>query len=251
MKSNCNPATLKAMEKALKEVGRANGPEKRQIQQSFFKTGPGEYGEGDVFYGATVPQSRAIAKEFAARCTEADWVAMLHHTYHEMRFCALVLLKTAMQQALRARDNQRIEACYTLYKQNTAGINNWDLVDLSAPDVVGQYALYKGKPEILYQWAKSQDLWEQRIAMVGSFAFICAGESAPTFRLVDMLMQHPHDLIHKACGWMLREVGKRLSEDEEYVFLIENDRFKRMPRTMLRYAIERFPVQRRAKLMQK
>ncbi len=244
-------ALRQAMQAEFAAVALANGPEKRRILQSFFKTGPGEYGEGDVFYGVTVPQTRAIAKRYGDRCTEADIEALLAHPNHEMRLCALLILKTRMQNALKRRDEAAMEAVYTLYRKHTAGINNWDLVDLSAPDIVGAYAFYRGKPEIFQDWVRSADLWEQRIAVVATYAFIRNGQAEPTFRMVDELMQHPHDLIHKACGWMLREVGKRVSEAVEVAFLSENDRFKRMPRTMLRYAIERFPEERRGDFLQK
>lgn len=244
-------ALLKAMQADFAAAARANGPEKRRILQSFFKTGPGEYGEGDVFYGVTVPQTRILAKRYGGRCTEAELSAMLAHPKHEMRLCALLILKDRMQKALKGRDEAAIEACYTLYRRHTAGINNWDLVDLSAPDIVGDYVFYRQDPEILVEWARSADLWEQRIAIVATFAFIRKGQAEPTFRIVDMLMQHPHDLIHKACGWMLREVGKRVSEAVEIAFLSENDRFKCMPRTMLRYAIERFPEAKRSEFLQK
>ena len=242
---------IRALEADFAAAARANGPEKRRILQSFFKTAPGQYGAGDSFYGVTVPQTRALAKRYAARCSEADWAAMLAHPRHEMRLCALLMLKMRMQTALKKRHEADIEACYALYKAHTAGINNWDLVDLSAPDIVGAYAVYKGKASILYEWARRTDLWAQRIAIVATYAFIRAGQSEPTFRIADKFMQHPHDLIHKACGWMLREVGKRVSEDVETAFLVENDRFKCMPRTMLRYAIERFPEAKRGKFLQK
>ncbi|MDE5606951.1 MAG: DNA alkylation repair protein, partial [Bacteroidales bacterium] len=244
-------AVVRALEADFAAAACANGPEKRRILQSFFKTAPGQYGAGDSFYGVTVPQTRALAKRYAARCTEADLAAMLAHPQHEMRLCALLMLKMRMQAALKRRREADIEACYALYKAHTAGINNWDLVDLSAPDIVGAYALHKGRVSILYDWARRSDLWAQRIAIVSTYAFILDGQSEPTFYIVEQLMQHPHDLIHKACGWMLREVGKRVSEDVETAFLLENDRFKLMPRTMLRYAIERFPEAKRVKLLQK
>ncbi|MDE7090341.1 MAG: DNA alkylation repair protein, partial [Bacteroidales bacterium] len=244
-------AVVRALEADFAAAARANGPEKRRILQSFFKTAPGQYGAGDSFYGVTVPQTRTLAKRYAARCTDADWAAMLAHPQHEMRLCALLMLKMRMQAALKKRREADIEACYALYTAHTAGINNWDLVDLSAPDIVGAYALYKGQASILYDWARRPDLWAQRIAVVATYAFIREGQAEPTFRVVDKFMQHPHDLIHKACGWMLREVGKRVSEDSETAFLVENDRFKRMPRTMLRYAIERFPEAKRVKFLQK
>ncbi len=244
-------SVVRALEADFAAAARVNGPEKRRVLQSFFKTGPGEYGAGDSFYGVTVPQTRALAKRYAARCSEADWETMMAHPQHEMRLCALLMLKARMQAALRKRNGADIEACYAFYQAHTAGINNWDLVDLSAPDIVGAYALHKGQAAILYDWARRPDLWEQRIAIIATYAFIRAGQAEPTFRIVDKFMQHPHDLIHKACGWMLREVGKRVSEEVETAFLVENDRFKRMPRTMLRYAIERFPEAKRVEILQK
>jgi 3-methyladenine DNA glycosylase AlkD len=214
--------------------------EKAKILQGFFKTGPGQYGEGDVFLGITVPALRKLAKE----CTDtsvADAVELLRSSVHEQRVLALFLLVRAFTQG----DDAAKAKIYNLYRKNTRYINNWDLVDLSAPNIVGAYFQDKNRKP-LYTFAKSRDLWKRRIAILATYAFIKQNDYDDTLRISEHLLRDDHDLIHKAVGWMLREVGKRsLTVEEEFLQL----HYKNMPRTMLRYAIERFPEGKRRKYL--
>jgi 3-methyladenine DNA glycosylase AlkD len=212
------------------ELQRHANPERAAILQRFFKTGPGEYAAGDKFIGLTVPQIRALAKRYR-QLSLADTCRLLHSPVHEERLLALLLLV----QAYRAgTEQQRI---YELYLQNTRYINNWDLVDCSAEHIVGAFLRERSRSP-LQQLAKSENLWERRIAILATFHFIKRGEFAPTLQIGRQLLRDEHDLIHKAVGWMLREVGKRDRATEE-TFLRQH--YRQMPRTMLRYAIERFP----------
>ena len=212
--------------------------EKAMLLARFFKTGRGEYGEGDFFLGITVPASRLIAKKYS-NLTFPDIIKLFKNKYHEARLVALLILVHKFKQAKTEEEKKKI---YSFYLTQTKYINNWDLVDLSASYIVGNYLIDKNK-KILEKLAKSKNLWEKRIAIISTFAFIYKGESKWTFKIVEMLMKDKHDLINKACGWMLREVGKRVSEKELEKFLDKN--WKIMPRTMLRYAIERLPESKR------
>jgi len=204
--------------------------------QRFFKTGPGQYGEGDVFLGIKVPPLRALAKQHAD--TGLDTVAaLLESSYHEERMFALLLL---MQFYQRAGEEQQI-AAYDLYLGNTHRINNWDLVDVSAPRIVGRH-LQNRPRRMLYQLARSPLLWERRIAIIATAWFISLKDFGDTLKIAEILVQDKHDLMHKAVGWMLREVGKRDLATEKN-FLLRH--YRDMPRTMLRYAIERFPEEER------
>jgi 3-methyladenine DNA glycosylase AlkD len=215
-------------------------PEKAKVLQRFFKTGPGEYGEGDVFLGIRVPVLRKLAKENADldQMTLRD---LLRSSIHEERMLSLLIL---IQKYVRGTDQDR-EKLYGFYLANTSFINNWDLVDVSAEHVVGHF-LTKGSKRPLYQLAKSSSLWERRIAMLATFQFIRQNEFGATLKIAAILLSDKEDLIQKAVGWMLREVGKRNLEVEEH-FLKE--RYRKMPRTMLRYAIERFPEEKRKKYL--
>lgn len=202
------------------------------ISQRFFKTGLGEYGEGDVFLGIKVPVLRRLVREFcAAEATVA--LALLSSRFHEERVFALLLLMQRYKQA----DEVERENVYRAYLANTAHINNWDLVDVSAPHIVG-FHLQTRSRSVLRQLAVSSDLWERRIAIVSTLHFIRSNEFADTLQIAETLLHDKHDLIHKAVGWMLREVGKRDQSAEEAFLRMH---YRTMPRTMLRYAIERFP----------
>lgn len=223
-----------------------NGTEKKRILQSFFKTGKGQYGEGDLFYGLTVPQTRAVEKTYRKALAQDNGQVLedlITDAYHECRLLALFFLVKKMEKA----DEKQAEAIYRFYMAHAAHINNWDLVDLSAPQVVGAFLLRRKDWKILKEYARSSHLWTQRIAIISTFAFIKAGNTRPVYTIGDILLQHPHDLIQKATGWMLREAGKRVSHEEEVRYLSqkrkasEPARYRLMPRTMLRYAIERFP----------
>ncbi|HEX9107811.1 MAG TPA: DNA alkylation repair protein, partial [Longimicrobiales bacterium] len=204
--------------------------------QRFFRTGPGEYGEGDVFLGVRVPQLRGLARRFRGLSLE-DSLELLRSPLHEARFLAVVLLVESYRRG-DAATRQRV---FDAYLANTDRVNNWDLVDVSAPHVVGAHLL-QGDSAVLDRLAASPSLWERRIAMLATFAFIRAGRLQEPLRIARLLLHDNHDLIHKAVGWMLRELGQR-SRDAEEAFLAEH--YRTMPRTALRYAIEKFPSERR------
>lgn len=221
-----------------KEVRKVADPEKAKGLARFFKTGKGQYGHGDLFWGITVPISRTIARKYKD-LSMRDVGALLLSKYHEERLIAVLLLVHNFEKG----DEKKKKEVYDFYLKHTKLINNWDLVDLSAPKIVGEYLL--GRPRtVLYKLAKSYNLWERRIAIIATFQLIYYKEWQDTFKIGEILLHDKHDLIHKAVGWMLREVGKRISPKIEMEFL---DRHARtMPRTMLRYAIEHFsPVMRK------
>lgn len=215
-------------------------PEIAKHSLRFFKTGPGEYGDGDQFLGIRVPKVRKVAKEF--KDLPLDEVqTLLRSEYHEERLCALIILVNSFKSA----DRKQRSEIYNLYLDNTAYINNWDLVDASAEHIVGAYLIDKDR-EILYSLAQSDNLWERRIAIISTFQFIRNDKYEDTLAIAEQLLNDEHDLIHKAVGWMLREVGKRETGKLES-FL---EKFgSRMPRTMLRYAIEKFPEGKRKKYL--
>jgi 3-methyladenine DNA glycosylase AlkD len=224
--------TLADLKRALAEYG---NPKQADILSRFFKTGPGEYGEGDVFIGVKVPQIRTVARQYRALPLSA-MQDLLSSSIHEERLCAVLLLVHMFEHG----DAKARRAVYRFYIAHTDRINNWDLVDLSAPNIVGAYLLEtKDSGAVLVKFAKSRNVWQRRIAILSTFAFIRAGRHVPTFNIARMLVKDEHDLIHKAVGWMLREVGKRIGQEAEEDFLQRY--YRSMPRTMLRYAIERFP----------
>lgn len=204
--------------------------------QRFFKTGAGQYGEGDLFRGIRVPVLRKLSRSHQGIPLERA-EQLLRSAYHEDRLLALLIL---VRKYASAGDAERA-GIYKLYRDNTQFINNWDLVDASAEHIVGAYLIDKSR-EPLYQLARSRSLWERRIAILATFHFIKRGRLEETFRIAGMLLTDKEDLIHKAVGWMLREAGKRDLQSEE-AFL--GAHYRQMPRTMLRYAIERFPQDRR------
>lgn len=214
--------------------------EKAKTLQRFFKTGPGEYGEGDIFLGVMVPQLRKLSKEYG-ELDLGEVEALLKSSVHEERLLALLILIRKYNRGGEAEKKK----IYGLYLKSTRWINNWDLVDLSAPNIVGDF-LMKRSREPLYRLACSPSLWERRIAILATFQFIKSHQFDETLRIGKILISDQEDLIHKAVGWMLREVGKRDPVAEES-FLREQ--YRQMPRTMLRYAIERFPAARRELFM--
>jgi len=229
-------STSSQVERALKLLGT---PEKAKSSAWFFKTGVGQYGHGDVFAGVTVPEQRKVARQFRdLPLTEID--KLLASKIHECRLTALLVLVGQYQKADAATRERIVE----FYLAHTPRINNWDLVDSSASYILGVHLLHadEKKRKILYRLAKSKDLWERRIAIIATLAFIRNNEYADTLALAELLLSDSHDLIHKATGWMLREVGKR-SPDTLREFLRAHA--TQMPRTMLRYAIERFPDEER------
>lgn len=252
---------IQDLKKDLQELA---NPEKAELLQRFFKTGKGHYGEGDVFLGITVPEQRKIAKKYTDLSLKEIQELILSEI-HEYRLVSLLIL---IEKYKKSKDKKEI---FEFYLKNTKKINNWDLVDLSAPNIVGDFLLDKDK-NILYKLAKYENLWEKRISIVSTFAFIRNNQFDDTLKIAEILLndakkskifgatkskavpmhrQHKdfagnHDLIHKAVGWMLREVGKR---DEEKLEEFLKKYYKDMPRTMLRYAIERFDEEKRKKYL--
>ncbi|SPQ01726.1 conserved hypothetical protein [Candidatus Sulfobium mesophilum] len=206
-------------------------PEKAAILSRFFKTGKGQYGEGDIFLGVMVPGQRRIAKKYETLSLK-DIRKLLSSKIHEHRLVALIILVNQYKKG-DEHDRYKIVDFYLRYSKY---INNWDLVDLSAPNIPGEYLLNKDRA-VLYRLARSKNLWERRIAIMSTFAFIRKNDFEDALRISALLLHDDHDLIHKAVGWMLREVGKRDFKAEED-FLKEH--YRVMPRTMLRYAVERF-----------
>ncbi|OIP57671.1 MAG: DNA alkylation repair protein [Candidatus Levybacteria bacterium CG_4_10_14_0_2_um_filter_36_16] len=216
------------------EVRSIANPGKAKILSGFFKTGKGEYGEGDIFLGLTVPQSRKIVFKYK-NLSINEVKILLSSKIHEERLIALLILVHNFE---KGSDKEK-EAAYKIYLQNTQYINNWDLVDLTAPKIVGEWLINKNR-SILTKLARSKNLWERRIAMIATHQFICKNKTEKdTFEIAEILIDDKHDLIQKAVGWMLREVGKRIGQGVEEEFLKKH--YKKMGRTSLRYAIERFP----------
>ena len=219
-----------------KAISKQKNPAQAIILQRFFKTGKGEYGEGDIFYGIKVPEQRTIAKQF--KDLAFDYLKeLIKSKVHEERLIAAFILVDQYKRG----DEKKQRIVYDFYLKNRKGINNWDLVDLSAPKIVGAYLIDKEK-KLLYKFANSKDLWEKRISIISTYAFIREHFFEDTLNISKILLHDKHDLIHKAVGWMLREIGNRdLETVEEFL----KKHYKTMPRTMLRYAIEKFPEQKR------
>ena len=218
------------------DLEKLGNPEKARLISSFFKTGEGQYGEGDVFLGITVPEQRTVAKRYLDIGIE-DLKQLLASKIHEHRLVALMILVEKFRKASEPERKQ----IYSFYLGSTKYVNNWDLVDLTADRIVGEFLVDKNKA-ILRRLSKSGNLWERRIAVVSTFAFIRRNQLDQTFELAEKLMQDKHDLIHKAVGWMLREAGKKNQHALEK-FLKRQCRH--MPRTMLRYSLEKFPESKR------
>jgi 3-methyladenine DNA glycosylase AlkD len=218
-------ASLRSLREALRAVA---SPEQAEVTRGYFKTGKGEYGEGDRFLGIRVPQLRAVVRQHAALPLR-DVEKLLRSAWHEERLAALLILVR--------RYRTEPDAVYELYLRNTPRINNWDLVDCSAPHIAGAHLATRDRAP-LYALARSASLWERRIAIIATQHFIRRGDVADALAIAQILLNDTHDLIHKAAGWMLREIADRDRGAAE-AFLKEHA--PRMPRTMLRYAIEKFP----------
>ncbi len=219
-----------------KELIRLSNLDDAEFLQRYFKTGPGQYGESDIFRGIRVPVLRKLSGKYRHISLE-DADALLHSPYHEDRLLALLILI----RKYGAADETGRAAIYKLYLGRTTHINNWDLVDLSALHIVGSYLNGRSRKP-LYTLARSKNIWERRTAVLATFCFIRKGDFEDSLKIAALLLEDREDLIHKAVGWMLREIGKRdLAAEEE--FLLKH--YRQMPRTMLRYAIERFPRDRR------
>lgn len=222
-------------EKIIKDIRRYKNERQGIVLGRFFKTGKGQYGEGDVFWGIDVPTSRKISERYT-HISKKDILRLLKNEVHEVRLIALFILVAQYKKA----DLKLKAELVKFYLDNTKYVNNWDLVDSSAHQILGDFLLDKTEEEkrILLTLSHSKDLWEQRISIVATFAFIRKGELDWTYKIVDTLDKHNHDLIHKACGWMLREAGKK---DEKRLKEYLDRKASTLPRTMLRYAIEKFP----------
>ena len=215
-----------------------------EILQRFFKTGKGEYGEGDIFLGIKVPVQRKVVKKYL-ELSISDTIKLLQSKIHEHRLTAIFILISKFENK-KATEEEKKEI-FNLYLENTKYINNWDLIDLSAPKIVGSYLLDKDR-SILYQLANSKDLWEKRISVLATFMFIRNNDFKDALKISEILLDDKHDLIHKSVGWMLREIGKRNQSVEEK-FLEKYH--KTMPRTMLRYSIEKFSEEKRKYYLKK
>ena len=229
--------TAQDIQKRLKKLG---NKERAAISQRFFKTGPGEYGQGDIFIGIRVPVLRELVKEYSDLSVE-DAALLLRSQIHEERLFALLLLV----RLFATGDEATRGSIYGKYLENSEFVNNWDLVDSSAEHIVGAY-LMNGSKAVLYRLAESEDLWERRISIMSTFHFVKRNEFSETLKIAKMLLFDRQDLIHKATGWMLREIGKRHLQTEENFLKIH---YTEMPRTMLRYAIEKFPEQKRQRYL--
>jgi len=230
---------LKMLDQLKKEFRKAASPEKARIYTRFFKTGKGEYGEGDQFIGLTVPEQRALARKYVD-LPLADVQELLKSRIHEHRLTALIILVYRFD---KTKDKKIVD----FYLKNIRYSNNWDLIDCVADKILGEYLLDKDR-SILYRFVESDSLWERRIAILTTFQFIKNRQFEDTLKIAEILLNDDHDLIHKAVGWMLREVGKRNQAVEEG-FLRKH--YRKMPRTMLRYAIERFTKEKKRFYMQR
>lgn len=216
----------------------AGSPEKVKVFQRFFKTRPGEYGFGDQFAGVTVPQARTIAQQFASQASLSDIELLMAHPVHEVRLVGLLILTYQFPKQSPAAQ----KATVRFYLEHTARINNWDLVDLSVYKILGTWCVQEHQDSLLLKLANSNNMWERRMAMVGSFAYIKVGQLDLPVKIATALCHDPHDLMHKAVGWMLREIGKR---DQAVLESFLASHGPTLPRTLLRYAIERLPEQKR------
>lgn len=219
-----------------RETQKHSNPDKAKFLQRFFKTGKGEYAERDIFLGIVVPVQRQIAKKYK-QLSFTELKKLITSKYHEERLIALLIL---VERFKNANENEK-DKIVKFYLDNRKGINNWDLVDLSAPKILGEYFLDKDR-KILFEFARSDDLWEKRIAVLSTFTLVKKNDFDDALKIFEILVNDKHDLIHKAVGWMLREMGKiNLKTEEKFL----KKHYRTMPRTMLRYAIEKFPEAKR------
>lgn len=217
-------------------------PERANKLSSFFKTGKGEYGEGDVFLGISVPQQRKVAKKYTDLSLD-QLEKLLSSKFHEYRLTALIILVLKYGKA----DNSGKKEIFDFYIKNTEFINNWDLVDLSSPKIIGDFLINRER-SVLFELVNSDNLWKRRIAVLATFSFIRNDDFVDAISISRLLISDDHDLIHKAVGWMLREIGKR---DENTLRNFLNEYYKQMPRTMLRYSIEKLSEKERKHYLNK
>jgi ribonuclease P protein component len=231
------------LEKIKEEMEKSANPSRAKASQRYFRTGKGEYGEGDIFMGIGGPEQRKMARKYHHELSLDDVQKLLDSNIHEHRQAGLFILVEKYRRA--KKDNLVKRQIFDFYLKNTGRINNWDLVDCSAPHIIGDFAMIDGNFTIRFL-AKSGNMWERRMAAVATYPLIKRGNFGETLFIADALMNDRHDLIHKAAGWMLREIGKR---DMPVLELFLSARYKSMPRTMLRYAIEKFPEEKRRKYL--
>jgi 3-methyladenine DNA glycosylase AlkD len=224
-----------------KELRKEADPKKAKLLAGFFKTGKGEYGEGDKFLGVVMPKQRIVVKKYADKISVEDTLKLLKSKIHDERMTALLILMVKYKKGSEAEKKK----IFSSYLANTKFINNWDLVDVTCRDIVGAYLFDKDR-SVLYKLAKSKSLWERRIAIISTFYFISKGKLDDTFKIAQMLLNDKHDLIHKAVGWALREAGKR--DRSKLIKFLEKNGLK-MPRTMLRYSIEKFSKKERKRYL--
>jgi len=230
--------------KLKKELKENSNPKRIKQLQKFFKTGEGEYGEGQIFLGISTPKKRDIAKKYS-ELNLKELQQLLESKIHDEKFIALVILENRYKKA-RLKDKERLT---NFYLYNTKNINNWDLVDISAYKILGEYLIdKKEKRKILYNLAGSKNLWERRISIISCFSFIRKKDFSDTINISEKLLKDDQDLIHKAVGWMLREIGNR---EKKFLWSFLEKNYRKMPRTMLRYSIEKFPENERKKWLKK
>lgn len=227
-------------QKVIEELKERANPEKAKHSHRFFKSGPGEYAEGDKFLGINVPEQRKVAKKYRDLPAE-EIEKLLENEWHEVRLTAAMLMVYKVEKG----NEEELEAMTKLYLKNIQAFNNWDLVDSSAHQILGRFLEDKER-DLLYDFAHSNNLWMKRIAMITCFRFIRNQDYEDALNIAEILVNDEHDLIHKAVGWMLREIGNRNLETEE-LFLKKH--YQTMPRTMLRYAIEKFDESLRLKYL--
>ena len=225
-----------------KDFKKYSSPLKAKHSQRFFKTNKGQYGEGDIFLGLTTPELKEIVKKYYKEISLNDLLYFIQSKYHEYRMFGLQCLVYKYGKCKTDKERKEI---YDIYIKNTKYINNWDLVDVTCPKIVGEHLRDKDR-DILYEFANSDDLWKQRIAVISTFAFIRDNDFKDSLNICEILVNHNHDLIQKAVGWTLREIGKKdLKKEEQFL----KKYYKNMPRTMLRYAIEKFEESKRQKYL--
>ncbi|MFA7628552.1 MAG: DNA alkylation repair protein [Candidatus Dojkabacteria bacterium] len=255
MKQNLTKKQLR--NNILKDLKKVSSRERAVNSSRFFKTGKGEYGEGDLFIGIRTPEIRKISKKYLGDLKLGDLDFFLHNKIHEYRLFALITLTYMYHRTGKIKDcskrKEQREKIYKYYLENKRWINNWDLVDISAPKIVGAFLQKEGADRegrkdrsILYELVERNNLWEQRIAIVSTYTFIRQGDFKEILEFSKRLITHEHDLIHKALGWMLREVGKK---DEAVLKTFLEDYANKIPRTMLRYSIERLNEKERQKYL--
>lgn len=232
------------MQALKQELSKLANPSQAKLLQRFFKTGKGEYGEGDIFLGIKVPEQRKLAKKSLALPLD-EIKELIYSKIHEERLIGFLILTYNYPKSTEEEKEKIFNFCIQHSKQ----MNNWDLVDLTAPRTIGEFLLSKSEEKpILYTFAKSENLWQRRISILSTFAFIREKQFQDSLALAELLLKDKHDLIHKAVGWMLREIGKR---DNQTLINFLDKHSKQMPRTMLRYAIEKLPEDKRKEYLKK